>query len=78
MRQQGTCACWKGSYGFIIPLNDGGKSKIFVHQNDLDMEGYRELWPGDLVEYEVEPEERPHAVRVRLIQPASQPAEPAA
>jgi CspA family cold shock protein len=54
-----------------MPLAGGGKGKIFVHFSDLQMEGYRELYPGDLVSYEVEQGERGlHAVRVDLIQSA--------
>jgi cold shock protein len=78
MRQQGTCACWKGGYGFLLPLNGGGKGKIFVHQSDIETKGYRQLYPGDLVEFESADGERGiHAVRVRLIQ-STAPAEPAA
>ena len=76
MRQQGTCVCWKGGYGFLLPLNEGGKGKIFVHHSDLQMEGYRELFPGDVVEYEVEQGDRgSHAVRVELIQSAESQTE---
>jgi cold shock CspA family protein len=62
---------WKGSYGFIIPLNEGGKGKIFVHQSNLEMQGYRELFAGDLVEFErAEGERGVYAAKVRLIQSA--------
>ena len=75
MRQQGTVVRWAGTYGFIMPLAGGGKGKIFVHHSDLQMEGYRELFPGDVVEYEVEQGERRHAVRVELIESAESQGE---
>jgi cold shock CspA family protein len=71
MREQGTCTCWKGSYGFLLPLSGGGGGKIFVHQSDIEMDGYRELWPGDLCEWEVKQGDRGrHAVRCTLIRAA--------
>ena len=74
--QQGTVVVWKGSYGFILPLDGGGKGKIFVHQSDIEMDGYRELWPGSLVQFEIEEGERGrHAVRAKVIQSAA-PTEP--
>ena len=76
--QQGTVVVWRGSYGFILPLDGGGKGKIFVHQSDIEMDGYRELWPGDLVEHEIEEGERGrHATHVVVIKSAA-PAETAA
>ena len=74
MREQGTCTCWKGTYGFIMPLAGGGNGKIFIHhKNIVDMDGYVELWPGDLVEYEVEQGDLGrHAVRCTLIRSAEQ------
>lgn len=71
MRQQGTVVRWAGTYGFIMPLAGGGKGKLFVHHGDIQMEGYRELYPGDVVSYEVEQGDRgSHAVRVTVIQSA--------
>jgi cold shock CspA family protein len=76
MRERGTVASCGATHGFLMPLAGGGKGKTFVHWPDIiDMPGRRTLWPGDLVEYEIEQGERGrHAVRVKLIQPASQPA----
>ena len=77
MRQQGTVQRWAGTWGLILPLSDGGKNKIFVHHSSIEMEGYRELFPGDLVEFEIAEGERGrYAARVRLIQSAA-PAETA-
>lgn len=40
----------KKGYGFIVP--EEGED-IFVHHSVIDMEGYRTLAEGQLVEYEV-------------------------
>ena len=72
MRQQGIVKCWSFSFGFIGPLS--GAPDIFVHQTDVVMKNvrdFRELYPGDLVEYEAELGDRGfHAVRVKVIEPA--------
>jgi cold shock CspA family protein len=73
MRQQGTVQRWLGSYGFIMSLNCGGKGgAIFVHHRDIiEMEGYRQLFPGDVVEFEIAQGERgSHAAKVKVIQSA--------
>jgi cold shock CspA family protein len=72
MRERGTVVCFGATYGFLMPLVGGGKGKTFVHWSDIiDMPGRRTLWPGDLVEYEVEQGELGrHAVRVKVIQSA--------
>lgn len=38
-------------YGFIAP-EDGGQ-EVFVHYSAIDGEGYRNLYEGDRVDYEV-------------------------
>lgn len=38
-------------YGFISP--DGGGEDLFVHQSEIQMQGYRELIEGQKVEFEV-------------------------
>jgi CspA family cold shock protein len=38
-------------YGFITP-DDGGKD-IFVHHTDIQMDGFKSLKPGQLVNFEV-------------------------
>ena len=38
-------------YGFIKP--DGGGQEVFVHYSAIDGEGYRNLFEGDRVEFEV-------------------------
>ena len=78
MRERGTVQRWLGTYGFAMALNSGGKGgAIFVHFRDVvGMDGYVQLYPGDVVEYEVEQGERGrHAVRVELIQSAESQGE---
>ena len=51
-------------YGFITPY-DGGED-IFVHHTNIEMEGFRKLYNGQEVEYEVgEGEKGPQANNVR-------------
>jgi CspA family cold shock protein len=38
-------------YGFIRP--DTGGQEVFVHYSAIDGEGYRNLYEGDRVEYDV-------------------------
>ena len=37
-------------FGFISP--DGGGDDVFVHQSQIQMDGYRQLLEGQRVEYE--------------------------
>lgn len=53
-------------YGFITP-EDGGED-IFVHHTNIEMEGFRKLYNGQEVEYEVgEGEKGPQANNVRTL-----------
>jgi cold shock protein len=38
-------------YGFILP--EDGDTEIFVHYSAIDGEGYRNLYEGDTVEFEL-------------------------
>ena len=51
-------------FGFITP--DEGSKDLFVHQTDIDRQGYRSLDEGQKVEYESEEGTKgPKAVQVR-------------
>jgi CspA family cold shock protein len=41
----------KKGFGFIVP--DDGGSELFVHHNDIEMEGFKNLSDGQAVEFEV-------------------------
>ena len=60
-------------YGFVIP-DDGGED-VFVHQNNIVMDGFRYLKAGEKVSYELEVGEKGmKAVQVTLLDP--RPPEP--
>ncbi len=51
-------------YGFITP--DDGSKDLFVHQSEIQKDGFRTLAEGEEVEYEaVEGEKGPKASNVR-------------
>ena len=55
-------------FGFVIP-DDGGED-VFVHQNNIEMEGFRFLRAGERVKYELEVGEKGmKAVEVDLLDP---------
>jgi cold shock CspA family protein len=55
-------------YGFVAP-DDGGED-VFVHQNNITMEGFRYLQVGERVNYELEVGEKGmKAVSVSLVEP---------
>ena len=55
-------------YGFVAP-DDGGED-VFVHQNNINMEGFRYLQVGERVTYELEVGEKGmKAVSVSLSEP---------
>jgi len=55
-------------YGFVGP-DDGGED-VFVHQNNINMEGFRYLQVGERVNYELEVGEKGmKAVSVALLEP---------
>ncbi len=55
-------------YGFVAP-EDGGED-VFVHQNNISMEGFRYLQVGEKVNYELEVGEKGmKAVSVALVEP---------
>jgi len=53
-------------FGFITP-DEGGKD-VFVHQSEIQMEGFRTLSEGQAVEFDVEQDPRgPSAKNVRPV-----------
>jgi CspA family cold shock protein len=53
-------------FGFIAP--EDGSSDVFVHQSDIDVQGYRELAEGQRVEFSIEAGEKgPKAAKVRPV-----------
>ena len=53
-------------WGFITP--DIGDEELFVHYSQIQGEGYRNLYEGDKVQYEIVDRGRgPQAINVRTI-----------
>jgi CspA family cold shock protein len=53
-------------FGFIAP--EDGTPDVFVHQSDIQVNGYRELTEGQKVEFSVEPGDKgPKAANVRPV-----------
>jgi CspA family cold shock protein len=53
-------------FGFIAP--EGGGEDLFVHQSEIQMQGYRELAEGQRVEFEVgQGQKGPQATAVRPV-----------
>lgn len=64
-------------YGFILP-EDGGED-YFAHYSSIQMDGYKTLKAGQLVEFEIlEGDKGSHAINIRPADPAdeSSPADP--
>ena len=58
----------KRGYGFLTP--DEGGEDVFVHQNNISMEGFRFLRVGERVSYELEVGEKGmKAISVALLEP---------
>ncbi|KAK9817619.1 hypothetical protein WJX74_005926 [Apatococcus lobatus] len=65
-RNSGSCKWFNASkgYGFIEP--EGGGEDLFVHQSNLEMEGFRSLREGESVQFvtEIAPDGRQKAIKV--------------
>jgi CspA family cold shock protein len=58
-------------YGFILP-KEGGED-YFAHYSSIQMEGYKTLKAGQLVEFEIlEGEKGSHAINIRAAEEAAE------
>ena len=64
----GTVKWFNPDKGFGFITADEGSKDLFVHQSDIDREGFRSLDEGMKVTYEEEPGDKgPKAVRVKPV-----------
>jgi cold shock protein len=64
----GTVKWFNPDKGFGFITADEGNKGLFVHQSDIDREGFRSLDVGMMVTYEEEPgDQGPKAVRVKPV-----------
>jgi CspA family cold shock protein len=64
----GTVKWFNPDKGFGFITADEGNKGLFVHQSDIDREGFRSLDEGMKVTYEEEPgDQGPKAVRVKPV-----------
>ena len=63
--KEGTVKWFNNSKGFgFLAANDGGKD-LFVHMNEIKMDGYKTLTDNQMVDYEIgESDKGPLAVNV--------------
>jgi len=74
---QGTVKRFDNAKGYGFIRQDGIEQDIFVHHTHIIMTGYRTLFPGQAVEYELKKDARGwKAVSVRVI--GEEPAKPEA
>jgi CspA family cold shock protein len=65
--ETGTVKCFNDSKGFGFIERENG-ADVFVHQSEIQSEGFRTLAEGDRVEFEVEQGDKgPAAKRVRKV-----------
>ena len=54
IREQGTVKWFNASKGYGFIARTGGDADVFVHQSEIQDEGYRSLNEGQAVEFNVE------------------------
>lgn len=70
-RIEGVVKWFNAEKGFGFIKRDEGESDVFVHHTAINMEGYRKLDEGDVVEFEiVEGRKGPQASEVTVIRRA--------
>lgn len=63
---------FNNGYGFIAI--DGSDQEVFAHQNDILMDGFRILHPGDKVEFETEQNDKGlKAINIKVLVKQRQP-----
>lgn len=71
-RIEGVVKWFSAEKGFGFIKRDGGKSDVFVHHTAIQMDGYRKLEEGDVVEFEiVEGRKGPQANEVTIVRQAN-------
>lgn len=70
MSYSGTVKWFKGSYGFILTdeeIEGLNKDEVFVYYTGIEMEGFRKLYRGQEVDFDVvEGANGPQAVNVKV------------
>lgn len=71
-RIEGVVKWFSAEKGFGFIKRDGDKSDVFVHHTAIQMDGYRKLEEGDVVEFEiVEGRKGPQASEVTIVRQAN-------
>jgi cold shock CspA family protein len=60
-------------FGFIVPDDDG--PEVFVHQTEIQMEGFRSLAEGEAVEYRLLPDNQGRRKATYVTGPGGAPVE---
>lgn len=67
MKEKGIVNWFNASKGFGFITREDNKGDIFVHFQNIDMEGYKTLEKGQKVEYEIEKTAKgEQAIRVKI------------
>lgn len=62
-------------FGFVTP-EDPGEKDIFIHWSGIEMQGYKQLKAGDLIEYALKDSPKGIiAVEIKLLKSSDEPVE---